>query len=287
MPDSASVQQQAARARLARVLRTLRLDSGRSGEQLASALGWSQSKVSKIERERTRPSGSDAEVWLQACEADAATRAEVVELVEAALVDARHWRAAHHEGLARRQREVGYAEERASRICSFQPDLVPGLLQTADYAREVLTLADISGQRDIAAAVAERLRRQEVLYRETTRFEFVLTEAALLWHAEDSRLLLPQLDRVLSVGTLPNVGVRVFPLGVPFGHAQLHGFLLYEEETEPWVLVETYTRELILTDADELATYRSIHQSLTEYALPEDESREFLHTLRRRVGSQG
>ncbi|MEY9210953.1 helix-turn-helix transcriptional regulator [Thermobifida halotolerans] len=281
---SESPRQHAARAELARLLRSLRLDSGRSGEQLAAALGWSQSKISKIERGRTRPSRGDAESWARTCGADTAALSRVAELAEAALVEARHWRASHRGGLARRQREVAAIEERATLLRSFQPTLVPGLLQTAAYARQVLTLADVSGRGDVAAAVAERLRRQEALYRERTDFAFTLTEAALWWHAEDRSVLLPQIDRLLSVATLPNVTVRVLPLTTPSGAVPSHGFLLYEEDEEPRVIVETHTRELVLTDPDEVAAYRTLHGRFTERALPVEDTRDFLLALRQRIG---
>lgn len=284
MPEP--IEQHAARTELAQILRSLRLDSGRSGEQLATELGWSQSKVSKIERGRTRPSRSDTESWARACGASATTRAQVSELAGAALVEARHWRVSHRGGLAQRQHEVAAIEERSSLVRSFQPALVPGLLQTAEYARQVLTLADVSARGDTAMAVAERLRRQEALYRERTRFEFVLAEASLWWHAEDIAILVPQIDRLLSVATLPNVHIRVLPIDAPSGQVQSHGFLLYEEDEEPRVIVETYTRELVLTDADEIAAYRAIHQRFTERAFSEAGSRDFLLALRRRVSGK-
>lgn len=280
---SESIQQHAARAELARLLRSLRLDSGRSGEQLATILGWSQSKVSKIERGRTRPSLSDAESWARVCGANTAALTRVTELAEAALVEARHWRVSHQGSLARRQREIAALEERAALVRSFQPTLVPGLLQTAAYARQVLALADLSGRGDVAAAVAERLRRQEALYREQTGFAFVLTEAALWWHAEERSVLLPQIDRLLSVATLPNVTIRVLPLDAPSGAVPSHGFLLYEEDEESRVIVETHTRELILTDPDEVAAYRVLHQRFTERALSVADTRDFLLALRQRI----
>ncbi|WP_243742514.1 helix-turn-helix domain-containing protein [Actinorugispora endophytica] len=280
---SESIHHQVARSRLAEALRVLRLDSGHSGEQLAAALGWSQSKVSKIERARTRPSVRDAESWARVCEADAAALARVSELAEAALVEARHWRVVHRGGLASVQREIGAVEGRAALVRSFQPALVPGLLQTAEYARQVLKLADVSGRGDVPAAVAERLKRQEALYREGSRFEFVITEAALRWHAEDLVALVPQFDRLLSLGTLPNVRIQVLPLDASSGQVQSHGFLLYEESEEPRVIVETYTREIVLTDSDEVLSYRTIHQRFVERALSETESRDFLQALRRRI----
>ncbi|WP_017623641.1 helix-turn-helix domain-containing protein [Nocardiopsis chromatogenes] len=271
-----SARTQGARSRLASLLRTARLDRGLSGHELARDLGWSQSKVSKIENGRTRPSVGDVEQWLDACRVPLNVREQAAELTEAALVESRHWRAVHAQGLKERQQQVGALEERSSEVLSFQPSLVPGLLQTAEYARQVLTLADASTTKDVPAAVAARMQRQEVLYRTDKRFCFVITEAALRWHPFDASLLSAQTDRLLAVSTLSNVELRVLTLAHGFGQRQNNGFLLYESADDSTVIVETFTRELVITEPDEVDQYRSIHAVLREHALTEADSRTFI-----------
>ncbi|WP_017539777.1 helix-turn-helix domain-containing protein [Nocardiopsis halophila] len=271
-----SARAQGARRRLASLMRTARLDHGLSGHELARELGWSQSKVSKIENGRTRPSADDVDQWLDACRASSEDREQAEELTQAALVESRRWRAVHAQGLKQRQREVGALEERSSEVLSFQPSLVPGLLQTAEYARQVLTLADASATKDVPAAVAARMQRQEVLYRRDKRFRFVVTEAALRWYPFDNALLAAQVDRLQAVSTLANVELRVLPFTSAFGQAQDNGFLLYEVADDPTVIVETFTRELVITEPDEVDQYRSIHAVLREHALSEADSRAFL-----------
>ncbi|MEU3020905.1 helix-turn-helix transcriptional regulator [Nocardiopsis sp. NPDC007018] len=277
LPDATRAE--GAKRRLAALLRGSRLDSGLSGQQLADALGWSQSKISKIENGRTRPSVSDAERWLGACggSTDLVDRAR--ELTDAALVESRHWRVAHSEGLGQGQREVGLLEDRATEVLSFQPSLIPGLLQTAEYAKQVLTLSNLSGQKDIAAGVAARLRRQEVLYGDGRRFRFLVTEAALRWYPTTAKILPAQLDRLQAVSTLSAVELRVLPLNSAFGQRQNNGFLLYEIPDESTVIVETFTRELSIAEPDEVAQYRDVHETLTEHALSEEESRAFIRDL--------
>lgn len=268
-----------ARQELAALLRTARLDRGLSGQELADVLDWSQSKVSKIENGRTRPSTSDVEAWLDACHAPQEVARRSLELTEAALVESRHWRAVHARGLRSGQDGVRTLEQRADTVRSFQPSLVPGLLQTAEYARQVLSAVNISGQRDVPEAVAARMRRQEALYDPERRFEFTLTEAALRWHLHDADLLPAQWDRLLSIATLTNVVLRVLPLASPLGRLQSNGFLLFEIPDEPTVIVETFTRELALTESEEVGQYRHIHAVLTEHALDEEASRDYLRSL--------
>ncbi|GHC83861.1 transcriptional regulator [Nocardiopsis terrae] len=268
-----------ARKELASLLRTTRLDRGLSGQELADTLGWSQSKVSKIENRRTRPSQEDVRTWLETCRASAQVLHHGTGLAESALVESRHWRAVHSQGMASGQSGVQALEERSGTVRSFQPSLVPGLLQTAGYARQVLTAVDISGQGDTPQAVAARMRRQEALYDADRRFEFTLTESALRWHPHGGEILPAQWDRLLSIATLSNVSLRVLPLHASFGHLQSNGFLLFENADSPTVIVETFTRELLLTDPDEVDQYREIHTRLTEHALPEDDSRDFIRDL--------
>ncbi len=268
-----------AREELASLLRTARLDRGLSGQELADALCWSQSKVSKIENGRTKPSSSDVETWLDACRARLDVARKGAELAEATLVESRHWRVVHAKGLRSGQDEARSLEQRSDLVRSFQPSLVPGLLQTAEYARQVLSAANVSGQRDVPEAVAARMRRQEALYDHGRGFEFTVTESALRWHPHDPDLLLGQWDRLLSVATLTNVTLRVLPLSSPFGHLQSNGFLLFESSDEPTVIVETFTRELSITEPEEVRQYRDVHSILTEHSLDEEASRDYLRDL--------
>ena len=168
-------------------------------------------------------------------------------------------------------------------IRSFQSNVIPGLLQAADYARRVLTCADISGRRDIAAAVTARLERQAILYREDKNFQFVLTEAALRWAPGPPRLLAAQLDRLQSLSTLPAVDLGVIPLDREASDLYLNGFLLFDTDDEPLVMIETYTRELLSTDTDDVAFYRSLHNRLHEAALHGPDARAFIEDLKRKI----
>src|SRR5437764_12356763 len=98
------------RRRLSAFLKDLRARARLSGEQLGATLGWSQSKVSKIENGRTKPSSADIEAWAEATGATAAQRAELLELAETVADEVRSWSTAHAAGIAQRQREVADVE---------------------------------------------------------------------------------------------------------------------------------------------------------------------------------
>ena len=201
--------------RLAAALKQLRARSGLSASDLGRLLGWTQTRVSRTENGGRRVSVLEAVAWAEATSAPPDLRAEVTELAEETARDVRSWWSVHAGGMADRQREIAALEASATLVRNTQ-HMVPGLLQTADYARHALTLANVSGQSDLAAAVAARMRRQDVLYDPAKRFDYVLPESALrLRVADDPAVMRAQADRLLSLDTLPNISIAVLPFSVP------------------------------------------------------------------------
>ena len=167
---------------LAERLYRLRKSAGLTGDQLAGRLGWEKAgrtKVSKIENGKQIPAAEVIEAWAAACGHPEAAR-ELLDL--RADVEAVHhsWRGRLRGGHAAVQDDYDRRTRAAKRIRSSAPVIIPGFLQTAGYARAIMThVADLWGTNDIDAAVEARMRRQEVLYDQSKTFEFVITEAAL------------------------------------------------------------------------------------------------------------
>lgn len=264
--------------RLMAALRDLRSQADLSGEKLGQRVGWSQAKVSKIENGRTKPSIDDVAVWANATGAAPDRRTEVLELAGTVANQARSWSTAHEAGLAERQREIADVETRTTHLRNFQPAVIPGLLQTADYARRVLTLADVSGQGDAPTAVAKRVDRQTVLYRPDKQFEFVLTEGALRWRPGPAELMHAQRDRLLSLLTLPNVTISVVPFDREATALYLNGFTIFGTPGDPAVLIETFSHEFWLTDPDQLATYEQIFANLVDAAVTGQHGHELIRS---------
>jgi transcriptional regulator with XRE-family HTH domain len=131
----------AARRHLGGELRSRREMRGLSGQQLADQLGWSQAKVSRIEGARTRADISDVAALLEALDVPTAERAGLLEVAETAAGPASNWRNSRRVGLTRRQQDFIDSEAAATRIRHYQPVILPGYLQTAEYARIVIELA--------------------------------------------------------------------------------------------------------------------------------------------------
>ncbi|MBV9846091.1 MAG: helix-turn-helix transcriptional regulator [Kutzneria sp.] len=264
--------------RLMEALRDLRCQAGLSGEQFGHTLGWSQSKVSKIENGRTKPSIDDVTTWVNRTNAAPEWRTELLELAQSVANEARSWSTAHEAGLAERQREIADVEAATVHLRNFQPAIVPGLLQTADYARRVLTLADVSGQRDIPTAVANRLERQTVLYKQDKQFDFVLVEGALRWRPGPDELMHAQMDRLLSLETLPNVSLSVIPFDSEATSLYLNGFTIFDVPDDPAVLVETLSHEFWLNDTSNLTSYRHVFDDLSEAAVTGQRAHELIRS---------
>ena len=257
--------------RIGAALKALRVRAGMSGSALATELGWSQASVSRTELGQRRISVQDAVRWADATRAPADARAELLSLTEEAAREVRSWWNVHAGGLARRQQEVADLEARATRISNYQL-VVPGLLQTAEYAAGALTLADVSGQGDIPAAVAARMRRQEILYDPSRQFDYVLPETALHQRLAGPGGMRAQADRLLSLDSLPNVSIAVLPLTAAPPILPSAGFVIYEVPDEPLVLIETLTDELLFGGERELSAYRAAFDGMRRASVTGDEA---------------
>jgi len=171
---------------------------------------------------------------------------------------------------------VRRAEEQAARVGVFEPALVPGILQTAGYARELLGLTSGLKTWDaspdaVEAKVAARMRRQEVLRDPGKRVQVVLGEAALRTLVVPAPVLAEQLGKLLSVLRLPSVELGVIGFGqrmpvYPFG------FRLYDGElavTESIAGERNYTAG---DDPGEVAAFTEAFTALRRAASTGDEA---------------
>ncbi|MEO3804196.1 helix-turn-helix transcriptional regulator [Nonomuraea sp. B1E8] len=263
--------------RLASELRRLRELAGVSGRDLAQRIGVSQSTVSRIEAGRTLPSLPLVTAWSQEVGGSAETRDRLTALTEAAHTQINPWRAALRER-GHLQDDV-QEEERLSRtVRVFQPSVVPGLLQTAEYARRVFSLFQVPySTDDLAAAVAGRLRRQLALYEGERRFEFLITEAALRWRPGEPMLLVAQLNQIASIATLENVSIGLIPQDSEALTFTSHGFVIYDRDADGTVVsVDTIHANVAVRAPEDVDLYRERWRLLRRMAVFDDEAGRFL-----------
>ena len=217
-------------------LKRLRTAAGLTQQGMAADLGWVASKISKIERGDQMPTTEDIRAWTARCRQPEATE-EFLDL----LADAQTIRddARRRAGRSQASRQVSMDERTraAKRIRDAEPMAIPGLLQTAGYARAVAgQVAAVYGAGDIDAAVQARMDRQVILYEPGRVFQFVITEAALNMPPCPVPAMLAQLYHLLDVLDLGNVTLAVIPMGVELSFAAFFGFMMLDST----VIVEDY-----------------------------------------------
>lgn len=251
------------RARLGARLRALRAVTYPSGLQFAGAVGWPQSRVSKLERGAQLPTEDDLLVWLRATghpdDLLVDLLVDLLDQVAAARVDYTADRAALAEGgFVVRQSRRGRDEAQTTRIVEYQPAMLPGLVQTPAYARELLTnsvggLAGIDGGTEqVEGVVAERIKRQELLYEPRHNLEVLIGEAALYNRPGAVETMIGQLDRLESLAGLSTVELGVLSFNTPMTVLPLSNFAVHDDEL---VIIESLGGEQQHTEPEEVATY--------------------------------
>lgn len=267
------------RQRLAAELRALRIQAKLSTYQLGKALGWSQAKVSKMERGQSPADSDDVAAWATATGASQKLEAELVVLAAAIADELRQWREVHAGGLASRQREIAAVHAAMTGFREFAPYAVPGFLQTEAYAARVLELADVSRRGAVTDAVAARMARQAALLDPGRSFRFVLTEAALRIRFGSAELMRGQSAKILAAMSLPSVSLAVLPTGGPAVALQASGFVIYDLPGEPMVLVELLSRELQLRTPWDVQVYEEVFARLEDAAVTGDEAETLIHSM--------
>ncbi|MGN9842372.1 helix-turn-helix domain-containing protein [Nonomuraea sp. H19] len=253
---------QQARIDLGGQLRSLRETAHLSGKDLAERLRWQPSKISRLENARQTPSEDDVVAWAQAVGASPDTTDELIRQAMALLERHDSWKQRYRSGLAAIQEDMRDLEARTKLFRAFEPGIIMGLLQTAEYARHVFHKVKrlYSAADQIDAAVRVRMQRQEILYDRSRTFRFVVPESALRMALAPPDVMRGQLDRLLAVSTLPNVEFGVIPFATELPSAPINSFWIYNEAM---VGVATMTKDLVLRDPDDIAFYV---QAFDEYA---------------------
>lgn len=271
------------RRRLSAELRRLREQAGLSGRQLAEQIGISQSKISRIESGTTMPTIPEVNAWAAAVGAPASTAEQLLMLTDAAYTEVHPWDSAMR-GRIHLQDDIQEIENRAGTKLVYEPSVVPGLLQTAEYARRVFTIFEPTyAELDIPAVVAGRLDRQIALFDQSQRFGFLITEAALRLRIGSPAMMASQLDRIGSLSTLENVSVGLIPHDAEAVTHVPHGFVVFEpaggEKGDALVLVETVHANLTVNEPGHVALYRRQWSLLEQMAIYDDAARELLATI--------
>ncbi|MBV9141383.1 MAG: helix-turn-helix domain-containing protein [Pseudonocardiales bacterium] len=253
--------------------------TGMDQKGAAEKLGWSQSRVSRLLSGKRGGTEVDVSAFLAVVAVTGTERERLLAICREQNTPG--WLQQHGSRLPKQLRTLIDHENKAVSIDDFQPTLVPGLLQTTDYARALIREIGMIPAEEIEDRVAARLGRQSLFGRERpARFSFFIHEFVLRLPVGGPAVMAEQLQHLLRKATRPYLSLRVVP-AARGGYAAASGaFKLMEfAEFRPVAYLESETTSLFLEKPEEIATYRRMLALLAQTALGERESMELIATL--------
>jgi transcriptional regulator with XRE-family HTH domain len=257
--------------RLASELKQLRERASLSVEQAAAQLNWSYSKLNRFENARAIPSPSDVGHILDLYGVGSERRESLIKLARDA--SKRGWWADWQDVF---NGTFPGLEDEAAVIRSWQPLLIPGLLQTEDYARAVIQagLPDREPD-DIQRRVMARMARKTLLSRPgAPEFHAVLGEAVLRQEVGSIEVLHEQLRALTTAMRRPNVTVRVLPFtaGASIGLEGPFMNLEFPEPVDPAIsYIEDISGGKYIEDAEGNRRIRLAFDRISDAALPPED----------------
>ena len=260
---------------LAVELRRLREEATLTGEEVASRLGWSAAKVSRMETARTAVAPADLQLLLDLYGISGQHRERLIELGRTARQ--RGWWDAYADMLGPEYATLIALESEAESAGWYAAQIVPGLLQTEEYAREIIrsTLL-ISPPGEVERRVQVRMSRQRVLTRDNPlELSVVLDEAALERQVGGAGVMRAQLRYLAEVAGSPNVRIQVLP-NAAGAHPAVTGeftILRFPELIAPDVVyLEHMTSNIYVEREAEVFRYNLALERLSTLAVGHEES---------------
>ncbi|MBQ0892387.1 helix-turn-helix domain-containing protein [Micromonospora sp. U56] len=279
------------RRQLGRLLRQFRTEAGVTLDAAAEALEYSRQKIWRIESGlgpvRVLDVKAMCELYHVSPEMTEAMRGLAAE------TKSKGWWHAYGDAVPNWFELYVGLESAAAHLRQYEESLIPGLLQTRQYALGLARLDRPSVSEDERErAVAVRLQRQGLLTRrlpQPPQLDAILSEAVLRRSVGGRGVMIGQLTRLLEAAELPNVAVRVLPFATgPHSGAVAGSFVILDfpatkggraAPEPPVAYSESLTGALYLDKPDELAAYRAAWKSLDALALDEAQSTDMIKTI--------
>jgi transcriptional regulator with XRE-family HTH domain len=266
------------RRRLGQELRRLRELKGMTAEEVAERLLVSQSKISRLENGRRSISQRDVR---DLCGVYEVEDHRIVDSLMQMAKDSRQQGWWHAFGDIPYSVYIGLETDAAS-LRVYEPQMVPGLLQTPSYAEALITGAlPEAASAEIDKRVQVRLRRQERIHAEESplRLWAVLDESALRRIVGSREVMREQLEQLAELSQMPHVTVQVMPfaMGAHPGVNGQYAILEFPDAADSSVVyLEGVTSDLYLEKANDVQSYSVMYEHLRAQALNVGQSREFI-----------
>ncbi len=275
------------RRQLGRYLRDLRAGQRITVKTAAEKLEWSETKVWRIETGQTSLRSHDVELMCRIYAAPPDLTEALMGLARE--TKAKGWWHAYGDVIPEGFDVYIGLEEAASELSWYEAELVPGLLQTEQYARAVITADNPGvGEEEIDRRVRLRIARQALIRRQTAppKLKVVLNEAILRRPVGGTAVMAAQLGSLADAAGLPHVTLRVVPFRAGLHHGLMSGpFVILRfplngdgRESEPaTVYVDGFTGALYLDKPREVERYADAFESLWGAALDEPATRGLIN----------
>jgi transcriptional regulator with XRE-family HTH domain len=270
--------------RLAMELQRRREATGMSREEVARQLEWSTSTLFRIETGRSRPQPGNVRTLLELYGVTGAERDGLIQLTREARQPG--WWHSFRDVLPNPYEVYIGLEAGAASIRNFEPVVVPGLLQTADYAREIFR----NGPReleleDVERRVEVRVARQEVLSREDRpRLWAVIDEAVIHRVVGGVGVMRAQLRHLAEVAQQGKTTIQIVPYSAGAHAGTIGSFVIldYAEASDPDVVyVETLAGDIYLEEQPDVNRYTLAFDRLRAASLHPDDSMQMIERMAR------
>jgi transcriptional regulator with XRE-family HTH domain len=268
------------RRRLGIELRELRTAKGLTLDEVAKRFSWSVSKASRMERGLVPVSPRDVRDLATLYGVEDPANIDALLSMAAASRQRDWWH--KYDDLLPRQFSVylGFEGDAAS-IHAYETLLIPGLLQTPDYARSIFQAAQPGEtEEEIGRRVEARLLRQSLVKgKDAPQLWAILDEAAIRRVVGGPAVMRGQLEHLIAVGNQANVTIQVVPYKAGAYMSMDGGFIILrfaEAEDPDVVCVDTRTRSLYMDDPAEVRRYTLAYEQLLALAASPDDSQELI-----------
>lgn len=273
-----SLSDEAAPQDLAEALRALRVTAGLTGVQLSDKAGINRHKISKVERGHRFPNADEIRSWVKACGGTGGHADDLVQKLVGARTVVTGWAERMKDGQSNIQADYHQLISAATAVSYWETRLVPGMLQTPEYARLMLDSSNRrhgGNRQDIDEAIEKRIDAYKFLTDGISReFTFVVWEPVLRTPYVSRELMVSQLKRFAGVAVLSNVTLGVVPLDVELRDMVPAGFQIFGDH----VRVEAPNDELAYDGDDDLQVsfHRELLASVMAMAVYGDDADELI-----------
>ena len=272
--------------RLAQALRELRREAGLTQDAVGVRMGWHTSKLFRMENARSpRVDWLDVKELMEMYGVGSPHREALIQLARDARM--RGWWTPYRDVFTGSYVAL---EDESSAMRLYCPELVPGLLQTEDYARAVIRAVRPGyDEESVERRVIARLARQKELLDRISPLDLalVLNEAVLRRLVGGAPTMAAQLRALAGAAQRPGVMLQVLPFSAG-AHASLEGgFVLIQfpgEDDPDVVYVEGIMGDLYLESVEEVKRYQSAFERNQAVALGPQESLTFIEKMVRQLG---